>query len=51
MAVSAPTPDTPPRTNGLDKSGASGGRIEPNTLRSQKADHGATIRMRPASRK
>src|SRR5690606_9635188 len=49
-AVITPTPETAPRTNGFARSDASPA-VPAKTLRSQNADHGATTRMRPASRK
>jgi hypothetical protein len=51
IAVMAPMPETAPRTNGLPINGASTGRACAIVLRDHKADHGATIRIRPASRK
>jgi len=50
-AVTTPTPVTPPRAYGLLSKASMTGRDSANRLRSQKLDHGATIRMNPASRK
>src|SRR5690349_5238189 len=50
-AVITPTPLTPPRAYGLCSTCSRRGRVSTNRLRSQIADHGATARMNPASRK
>ena len=49
--VTTPTPDTAPRAYGLDAMASIVGSAEVKKLRSQNADHGATIRISPASRK
>jgi hypothetical protein len=46
-----PTPVTPPRAYGLLRNASMMGRDSAKALRSQKPDQGATIRMKPASRK
>ena len=50
-AVITPTPVTPPRAYGLFRNASSAGRASANRLCSHTADHGATTRMNPASRK
>ena len=50
-SVTRPSPDTAPRAYGLPARLWRSGTAAASELRSQKADHGATIRINPASRK
>jgi hypothetical protein len=49
--VTSPTPETAPRAYGLATRYSMTGAAFAKKLRSQKADHGATTRINPASRK
>jgi hypothetical protein len=49
--VTRPTPETAPRAYGLATIRSITGSVAAKKFLSQNADHGATIRIRPASRK